>query len=84
MYNLTYNSILRYITAFRNKEYAPKYNDNFKSDVLKFKNGDECPKNYFLVKDYQDTWRPCYGHKLEPEDCKSFEEFKDKLVVAQL
>ena len=63
---------------FKSYDYTSDYR------MLEFKNGDRCPKNYFFWKDYIEVWKPCYGNKLKPEDCQSFEDFKDKLAVAQL
>lgn len=51
---------------------------------LEFKNGDVCPDNYFTWYDYFEVWEPTYGKKFRPEDCGSFKEFKEKLMVAML
>ena len=90
-YSLSIDDIKDAIYSVRKAGYNPSYlmypeRDSWYGDYmeeLKFKNGDNCPKNCFTIKDYFCIWVPCYK-KLKPEDCKSFKEFKDKLMVAKL
>ena len=76
-----YEAVRKEIIKFNMSDYKMKSDDE---NRLRFRNGDLCPLGFFTWGCYWEYWKPTFGGEFNPEDCESFEDFKDKLMVAKL